>query len=263
MSKISTRISRSAAVVALLAAGALGTPSFAASSSPYFTPAVKAGQRLDTIFSKAIAITGADFQPVVRRISGTASDTIEEVTPEAITIFSQYVYDGRPPGSGKVTIRNHGMTDCIPGGKCVTNDQTSASMFDSLLWGPVPADIAVGSTWSVKVRTPWEIGPPGTEEVSVVRLDPSLGLVTIVRRGQGAGSSSDDAAIKSVSIVSHGRTIKVKLSPGPATWAGRATLVHGVTAADEILLTRPVTLVSDSGQVFHGRQRIYTIFTEA
>ena len=263
MSKTSARGLRFLVAIAALVAAAIGTPGYAASSSQYFTPAVKPGQRLETIFSKAIAITGPDFEPLVRRISGTASDEIEKVMPEAITVVSQYVYDGHPPGSGKVTIRNHGITDCVAGGKCVTNDQTSASMFDSLLWGPVPGVIAVGSTWSVKVHAAWEIGPAGEEEVSVARLEPSLGLVTLVRRGQGAGRSSDDAARSAFTITSHGRAIKVRLRPGRATWTGRATFVHGVTLADEILLTRAIELVSDDGRVFRGSERIYTIFTEA
>jgi len=246
---------------ALLAAGAIGTPSFAASSSAYFTPAVKPGQRIDSIFSKAIAITGADFDPLVRRISGTASFEIEAAKPDEVTGLDRYLYDGRPPGSDTLVIRNHGMTNCDARGKCAINDSTSASLFDALLWGPVPDDIAVGSTWNVKV-TSWEIGPPGEERVSVVRLNPDLGQVTLVRQGHGAGRSSDDAVLDVFTIVSHGHAIKMKLSPGVATWEGRATFVHGITVADEILLTRPVELTSDTGRVLHGEERIYTIFTE-
>jgi hypothetical protein len=242
--------------------GAIGTPTFAAPSSTYFTPAVKPGERIDTIFSKAVAITGTDFDPVVRRISGTGSYEIEAVTPNEITGFERYLYDGRPPGSGRVVIRDHGMTDCDAHGKCRTNDSTSASLFDSLLWGPVPDDIAVGNTWDVKVKTSWEIGPPGTEKVSVVRLDPGLGQVTLVRRGHGAGRSSDDAVLGVFVVVSHGHAFRVKLKPGAATWEGRATFIRGVTVADEIMLTRPVELTSVSGRVFHGSERIYTIFTE-
>lgn len=249
-------------LAALLVAGAIGTPSFAASSGAYFTPAAKPGQRIGTMFSKAIAITGADFDPLVRRISGTGSYEIEAVKPDEVTVFERYLYDGRPAGSDRLVIRNHGITDCDARGKCATNDSTSATLFDALLWGPIPADIAVGRSWNVPVKTSWEIGPPGVERVSVVRLDPGLGLVTLVRRGHGAGRSSDDAVLDVFSVVSHGHTIRVKLKPGPAAWQGRATFVHGITVTDEIMLTRSVELTSDSGQVFAGNERIYTIFTE-
>jgi hypothetical protein len=244
------------------AADPVGTPSVAGSSSVYLAPAVTPGDRLDTIFSKAVAITGADFDPLVRRISGTASDEVTTVAADAITLHEQYLYDGRPAGSGTVTIRNHGITDCDARNKCTTNDSTSASIFDSLLWGPAPDEFAAGSTWSSNVKTSWEIGPPGKEEISVVRLDPGLGLITLAREGSGTGSSSDDAVLNTFTIASHGRSIKVKLIPGPATWHGRATFIHGVTLADEIMLTRSVQLVSDKGQVFHGTERIYTLFTE-
>lgn len=233
-----------------------------ARSGPYLTAALKPGQRLDTIFSKAVAITGEDFDPLVRRISGTGSDEITAVAPDAISDHEEYVYDGRAAGSATFTIRNHGITDCDARNKCTVNDSTSATIFDSLLWGPIPGEVAVGSTWKAKVRTPWEIGPPGQEEISVVRLDPSLGLITLTRAGSGRGSSSDDAVLNTFTIVSHGRSIKVKLRPGPATWHGRATFVHGVTISDEIMLTRPVELGGDNGQVFHGKERIYTLFTE-
>lgn len=237
---------------------------FAAADSAnlYLTPAVHAGDRLDTIFSKAVAITGADFDPLVRRVSGTASDKIETVTPDAIREYESVIYDGYAAGADTVVIRDHGMTDCDTHGKCNTNDSTSAAMFDSLLWGPVPRRVAAGSSWSVQVKTPWEIGPAGKETVSVTRVDPRLGLITLLRTGSGTGLSSDDARRNVFTIVSHGHSLEVKLRPGAATWQGRATFVRGVTVADEITLTRSVELVSDDGRVFHGSERIYTIFTE-
>jgi hypothetical protein len=234
----------------------------AASASVYLTPAAKPGDQLDTIFSKAVAITGTDFAPFVRRVSGTASERITTTASGVITEGEQYLYDGGPAGSGPVTIRNHGITDCDARNKCTTNDSSSATIFDSLLWGPVPDDITLGSTWSVQVKTPWELGPPGKEQISVVRLDRALGLITLERSGRGTGRSSDDTARDTFTIVSHGQPIEVKLKPGPATWHGRATFVRGITVADEIMLTRPVELVGTNGRVFHARERIYTIFTE-
>jgi hypothetical protein len=239
---------------------AAGSP---AASARYFSPSMAAGSRLDTVFSKTVAITGAGFEPLVRRISGSGSDRIRAIDADTVTDDERYEYDGRYAGSDVLVIRDRGSTYCDVHGKCARNDETSAPIFNSLLWGRVPAELAVGSSWKARIDAPWEIGPPGTEEITVLRLDPARGLITLVRRGNGAGLSSDDIRRRAFTIVSHGRSIKVKLSPGPATWNGRATFLRGVTVADEIMLIRPVELVSDSGEKFSAEERIYTIFVEA
>lgn len=229
-------------------------------SADYLNPQVKAGDRLDSIFSKATAITGDGFAPIVRRVSGTASDRIAAVSAASIIEEEQYLYDGRPGGSDRVDVRDHGHTNCVDG-KCLTNDQTSAPLFNSYLWGVIPDRIALGSTWRATIAKPWEIGPAGEERVTVTRLDRAAGLITLVREGEGAGPSSDDAARPApIPVLANGKQLMCRIVPGRSHWIGTATVVRGITLADEIMVERPVDLIADSGEHFAATERVYTIF---
>jgi hypothetical protein len=259
-----TMMMKTRAIVTLaLFASAAAVPAAAAEpAGAFLTPTVKPGDELGSVFAKTVAITGKGFEPLVRRVSGSASDTIVAVTDAAITEAETYAYDGISSGSDTVVVRDHGVTNCVDGA-CATNTSTSAPLFDPLLWGAVPAEIAIGSSWNAPIADAWEIGPPGTELVTVERLEPAIGLITLTRVGHGTGLSADDTRKSDVTIVSEGRSITVHVKPGPATWRGKATFRHGVTIADEIVVERPVDLVANTGQVFHGRERIYTLFVES
>ena len=246
----------------VVAALSVATSAMADPSGIFLTPQAKPGDRLSAVFSKAVAITGEGFDTHIGRISGDSTDEIVSVTADTITMRETYLYDGRSGGAITVQVRDHGATTCVDG-KCASNDQTSASMFDALLWGPVPENIAVGDHWKVAVTAPWEIGPAGDEEVRVVRLDAAQGLVTLERRGMGQGPSSDDAAQPLLTITSKGRTLKVKIVPGETRWEGYATIVKGVTLSDEIMARRPVTLVAETGETFKGEERVYTLYVQA
>jgi hypothetical protein len=60
-----------------------------------------------------------------------------------------------------------------------------------------------------------------------------------------------------------GKPVTATVTPGPSTWQGSLTVIHGKTIADEIVLRRPVTLTAVDGKVFHGEERIYTMFAQA
>ena len=231
-------------------------------SADYLTPQVKLGDRLDSIFSKTVAITGDGFAPIVRRVSGTASDRIAAVSADSIREEEHYLYDGRPGGSDQVDVRDHGRTNCVDG-KCATNDQTSAPLFNSFLWGVIPARVAVGSKWHASIAAPWEIGPAGEEEVAVTRLDRDGGLITLVREGQGAGPSSDDGPTPKVEVQAGDKKLTCRIVPGRSHWVGTATVVRGVTLADEIMVERPVELIADSGEHFTATERVYTLFMQS
>ncbi|HEY3951370.1 hypothetical protein [Phenylobacterium sp.] len=234
----------------------------AATSDGFLRPAVRAGDRFAFVFSKTISISGADFDAYTGRISGSSIETIASVTPQAITEQESYRYDGRPAGVDQVVVRDHGATNCVDG-KCAPNDQTSAPLFNPLLWGAIPPDLTKTSTWRATIPNAWEIGPAGEETVRVVLLDPADGLVTLERRGHGSGPSSDDAARSQIKIVSKGKTLMVKLVPGDASWEGYASVRHGVTVSDEIIVHRPVTLTAATGETFQAEERVYTLFIQA
>jgi hypothetical protein len=251
---------------ALAASAALlltvAAPANADSSDAYLKPALKDGEHLADVFSKAVSIQGAGFDEYVKRVSGSADYTVSGVAEDGITFSSDYRYDGFASGSGSYKALSDGMTNCNQG-KCTLDDETSGLLFNPYLWGPVPKDIHVGSTWTVHIAKSWEIGPPGTEEVRVVSLDPANGAITLAREGNGSGTSSDDEARaqsgKPVTITKDGKQIEVSVIPGATHWSGYTTISKGVIVGDVIMVERHVTLVTKAGEKFEGEQRTYTL----
>ncbi|MEQ7874305.1 hypothetical protein ABDK56_09920 [Sphingomonas sp. ASV193] len=231
-------------------------------SSLLLVPRVKPGERIDTIFSKTVSLSIPGFDPKVSRTSGTDTIVIRSAGPDSIVADESYHYDGTAAGSDVVEVRDAGRTNCV-NGKCRTNDQTSAPLFNPLLWGAIPHRLSIGQHWTASIAQPWEIGPSGTEVVAVARLDPGLGLVTLTRQGAGAGLTSDDARMATLTISAGGRAIKVRVVPGQARWTGSATVVRGITLADQIVVERTLDLVTDDGKHIAATQRTYTIFVRA
>ena len=238
---------------------------YADSTAAYLSPNLKVGERLSDVFSKTVSIKGTGFNEKVDRISGSADDRVTGVTPETFIFDEEDRYDGRP-ASGVVhdvkTLQD-GITHCYKG-KCAVDSETSGMTFNPLLWGKAPDDIRVGTTWTVTIPRPWEIGPAGTEQVQVVRVDPLNDVITLTRNGSGSGPSSDDQYRQQngepMQITTMaGKTIDVSVIPGKTTWRGYTTICKGVIVSDEIMVQRHVTLVSKGGDKFEGEQRSYTL----
>ncbi|WP_161596201.1 hypothetical protein [Rhodanobacter glycinis] len=234
-------------------------------AATFLHPELKVGERLSDVFSKTVSTRGEGFMEKVDRISGTADYKVTGVTAKAIVFGEDDRYDGRPARGPlhDVEILRDGITNCFAG-KCRINDQTSGLVFNPLLWGNAPEQLRAGMSWDVAISAPWEIGPAGTEQVRVLRVDPRNGVVTLSRTGNGAGLSSDDQSReksgKPMQITTTaGRTIEVSLIPGKASWIGYTTIRKGVIVSDVIMVLRHVTLVSRSGDRFEGEQRAYTL----
>lgn len=228
-------------------------------SGAYLAPNLKIGERLSSVCSKAVAISGPGFEDVVRRISGTSEEVVTAVHGNEITFRGEGVYDGRPVQKWIHKRLSDGITDCW-NDQCAVNDQTSGTLFDSYLWGKAPRDIHSGSSWLVVIAKPWEIGPQGSERVRVLRRDPLNREITLTREGSGAGPSSDDARTNDIAITTRtGKQLNVRVVPGEAHWRGYTTVREGVIVADEILVERHVTLVASTGERFEGLQRSYTL----
>lgn len=243
-----------ACALVCIAPAALAEP-----SSTYLAPNLKVGESLSSVFSKAVAITGPGFQDVVKRISGTGEDVVTAIHGNEITFRSEGLYDGRPDQKGIHKRLGDGITDCW-NDQCTVNDETSGTIFNRYLWGDAPQDVHVGTSWGVTIAKPWEIGPRGSEQVRVLRLDPLNRVITLTREGSGVGPSSDDAYKNDITITTTGgKTLDVRVVPGEAHWTGYTTVREGVIIADEILVERHVTLVASTGQRFEGKQRSYTL----
>lgn len=254
---------RSSLALAILAIICIATRAGAEASHAYLTPDLRVGDRLSSVFSKAVAITGPGFQDVVKRISGTGEEQVTAILGGEITMRAQSLYDGRPVQKGIHKRLADGVSDCW-NGQCVVNDETSGTLFNRYLWGDAPQDIHAGSTWRLSIAKAWEIGPPGTERVRVLRLDPLNHEITLTRTGSGSGASSDDAYMHEMTITTGtGQKLDVQVIPGEAHWSGRTVVREGVIVADEILLERHVTLLAQTGQRLQGEERVYTLENQA
>ncbi|WP_158754850.1 hypothetical protein [Dyella sp. S184] len=244
----------------------LGSSSaYAESTAAYLSPSLKVGEHLSDVFSKAVSIKGTGFNEKVDRISGSADYRVTGVTPEAFIFDEEGRYDGRPTHgvTHDIKILQDGITNCHKG-KCVVDDDTSGVTFNPLLWGNAPDGIRAGTTWTVTIPKPWEIGPAGTEQVRVVRVDPLNDVITLIRHGSGSGPSSDDLYRQQSGTpiqitTTTGKTIDVSVIPGQTTWRGYTTICKGVIVSDEIMVQRHVMLVSKGGDKFEGEQRSYTL----
>jgi hypothetical protein len=228
----------------------------AGSSASYFRLQLKKGETYTDVFSKTVSIRGKGFKEIVSRISGSGSYTVLDTNPDDPVFYSPYRYDGYAEGAAKVEIRGGGTTVCSQG-KCTVDAESSGLAFNPLLWGMPPQDLKPGMTWQIKITRPWELGPPGTETVRVVSLDPVNHVVMLDRQGSGSGESdSEDAHAAHITV--GGTTDVAKIVPGPSHWSGQTVFQHGIILSDVILIERPVTLVSKLG-TFHGMEREYTL----
>lgn len=231
----------------------------------YLTPSFKVGEHLSDVFSKTVSIKGSGFREKVSRTGGSADYAVTGVTPNAIIFDEDSRYDGRP-SSGvvhDVELLRDGITICYKG-KCRIDDDTSGVTFNPLLWGNAPNDIRAGTSWTTTIPKHWEIGPAGTEQVHVIRVDPLNGVITLTRHGRGHGLSSDDQLSQKNGTqmqvtTAAGKKIEVSVIPGEAVWSGYTTIRRGVIVSDEVMVQRHVTLITTSGNKFEGEQRSYTL----
>jgi hypothetical protein len=249
-----------AAAAAAIIVFAFAVPAHAGQGNAYLKPDLRVGEQLTHVFSKTVSINGDGFDEYVRRISGTGHVKVASIRSGAIAFQARYRYDGRPAASGEEKRMADGVTDCWDG-KCSVNLSTSGTLLNRSLWGEAPTDVQVGTTWTVDIAQPWELGPPGTETVRVVRLDPANDEITLVREGSGRGRSTDDGKTgKRITITTtDGKQVDVIVVPGRTTWRGRTIVRKGVIVSDTIMVERHVKLVSASGRSFEGEQRSYTL----
>jgi hypothetical protein len=249
-----------AAAAAALVMFALAAPARAGRDNVYLQPDLRVGEHLTHVFSKAVSIKGNGFSEYVRRVSGTGDVTVTSTGPEGIVFTASYRYDGRPVASAEEKHLADRTTDCWDG-KCSANLSTSGSLFNRTLWGKAPADVQAGTTWTVDIAQPWELGPPGTETVRVERVDPAAGEIVLMREGSGSGRSADDGTPGQLITVTtgDGKPLEVSVVPGKTTWSGHTIVRRGVIVSDTIMVDRHVKLVSASGRTFEGEQRSYTL----
>lgn len=225
------------AALSLPVAAATAAPA----TAPALTPAFRAGASFGNVFSRTIDVQAPGFDEAVRRISGTATYRVTDAASTPARLRIDYRYDGRPAGSGTVALPDGGASNCYDG-KCAPNTDASGLAYNPRLWGTPPATLKLGQHWTVAIAAPWELGPAGRQTVTVVALDPASRTVTLEREGGGEGAWLDEKP--QVTLTRAGHPYAMTRQAGRTHWRGCTTFRDGIVLSDELVSTRPLTLVS-------------------
>lgn len=213
------------------------------------------------IFSICIAFSldGQKDESVFRN-SGSATYIINSIDGNTASLTAYGRYDGRGTfkGAQSLDLTTHNV---IKDGKQIVDTDSSGFLYNPFIWGDPPGDLAVGTTWSVEIPQTWELGPAGTQKITVLAIDPRASSVTLQRDGSGTGPALDDTPH---AFTYNGEKIQGTIAPdGPATWHGVSTFTNGVVASDSIVVTRNVWVTLANGTKVAARERLYTLVVAA
>jgi hypothetical protein len=226
------------------------------SSSLYLQPHAQAGQKFSNVFSRTIAFRADGFDDVVKRVSGTADYLVRESSSEKLVAEVTALYDGRPEAKGTAEIKEQGRVSCWDG-TCAAATDASGLAYSAAVWGSPPKSLRKGTSWEVVIERPWELGPAGTETVTVLSVDPTEHSVILEREGSGEGHIEGDG--KPVQLTKEGKTYAADVNPGRSHWKGYTTFREGIVISDELLLERTVTMSSKEIGSVAGTQREYIL----
>ena len=121
-------------------------------------------------------------------------------------------------------------------------------------------NVQKGASWEVPIPDAWELGPPGKQTVAVILADPTNHSIVLRREGQGEGFFADDKT--EIPVTKGGKTYTAQVVPGEPPWVGYTTFREGVVISDELLVERPLTLISADLEKTPASEREY-IFLNA
>jgi len=245
---------------AVVVAGVLsGTTCSAApkksAASIFFEPRPLPGQTLSFITYRVISIYGPGIEDSVVSIPATGTYTFEPSTSADIHWTADVRMDGKRVLKGlDGEYRDQGTSVCYSG-KCSFNSNASGPFYNPTFWGSPIGKLKAGQTWNVTLAKPWELGPAGSQTVTVLSIDKANGIVVLKREGEGMGAyegSRDTATVKK-----DGKAYTVKTTFGKAHWIGQAVIQHGVIVSDELLCVTPVELSSPDFGTSQAQERQY------
>lgn len=117
--------------------------------------------------------------------------------------------------------------------------------YNPSIWGPLPADIHVGQSWTVRTSMD-DYTPAGTMKVVVQEVDRSAGRIVLVRNGSGTGATGVTSQMK-VSTQSGSTSSTTAVTSGRTTWNGRIELIHGVAVRNEFFSSTQIRLPASAG----------------
>jgi hypothetical protein len=233
-----------------------------ATAEDYFGLKLKVGQKIGNVFSKIVSYEGGGVDEHVGRIGGSALYQVADASPDRPQFLVHSRYDGVGSDSGLAEIRDKGATVCsVKTGKCQKYLDDSGQVFDAFLWGNPNGKIVPGMSWKVDLTEPWELGPVGTETVTVIRTDPANHEVMLRREGSGEGFFEGDK--KQITVKKDGKEYTVDVTPGTTHWIGYTVFREGLTVSDEMLETRSLTISSKDFGTSTVNERQFTLLNQA
>ena len=168
----------------------------------------------------------------------------------------RFLYDGSPVHNSRNVVKDGGRMICWDK-DCAPATDASGLSFNPVLWGTPAATLHTGQTWKVNISVPWELGPPGTQVVTVVSLDPPHDQITLKRQGEGNGAFADD--ITTLTLTKGAASSKVGVTGGHTKWSGLTIFQRGIVLSDALLAERPVTVTTEDGSRYEGVEREYIL----
>jgi len=214
------------------------------------------GQTLSFLTYRVISIYGPGIEDSVISIPATGTYTFE---PSTSADSIRWKADVRMDGKRVLRdldgeYRDKGTSLCYSG-KCNFNSNASGPFYNPTFWGSPKGELKPGQTWNVTLAKPWELGPAGSQTVTVLSVDKVNGIVVLKREGEEVGSyegSRDTATVKK-----DGKAYTVKATFGKAHWIGQAVIQRGVIVSDELLCTTAVVLSSPDFGTLQAQERQY------
>ncbi len=245
-------------VILSAAASAAYSGKPASSDSNFFlVPHPVTGSNLSFLTYRVISVYGPGIEDSVVVMPATGTYTfLAGGSPDAIHWKADVRMDGkRMIKAVEGEYRDHGSTLCY-GEKCSFNTNASGPFYNPTFWGsPQRSELKLGRTWTLALNKPWELGPPGTQNVTVVSLDKANGVAMLKREGSGVGPY--EGAHDSMTVKKDGKSYKVFIRYGTAHWSGQAVIRQGVIISDELLCSTPVELSSPELGTIQATERQY------
>jgi hypothetical protein len=229
--------------------------------SNFLRPDIAVGEHFGNVFSVATSIKVDGFDELVRRNGGSADYTLTQLDgAQGFKFELRGRYDGMPEIQGGYIIRDGGAISCW-NGDCSSYTDASGLLYNRLLWGDPPKQLEIGKSWKVLIGKAWELGPAGTQTVTVTHIDLNDGTVVLKREGTATGSFSNE--LPQVTLVKSGKHVTFEVTPGQAHWSGYTTFRHGIVLADELLVVRHDELHSEETGSIKAVTRRYMLLNAA
>jgi hypothetical protein len=225
----------------------------------YLTPNFSAGQTYSNVFSILSSRKAEGYDEHAGRNGGSADYTVLSASPTVWRFNSAGRYDGQPTEHHESELRESGRIACSAHAdrkdRCEPYLEASGLTYNPILWGVPPKRLVQGMTWKVDMPQAWEMGGKnGVQTVTVMRLDPRTGSVTLSREGSGEGFYSEGDA-NTVQLNRDGQTVSFDVTPGTSHWKGYTTFVKGVVFNDELTVTRDDVLRGKDGKTVNAATR--------